>query len=421
MALIKKDSILRDSNLYLIFSISLISTLGVSTVSPAFPEIMAALKISESQVGMLITAFSIPGVILAPFIGVLGDRLGRKKVIVSSLFIFGISGVSCMFTNNFDCLLFLRIFQGIGASGLVTLAATVVGDLYTGNRVPEAMGYNSSVVSFSLMVYPSVGGALAMVDWHLPFILPVAAIPVGIMVITLLHNPEPVKSSSFGDYLRGSWHCLKDVQLIGLFLAGSMGFVILFGAVQTYYPLLLASSFGASALVIGLIFSGGALAMAVSASQMGRLHQKYSVKTLLAVAFSIHAVDSVLVLNITTTALLVIPVFAFNLANGIIVPTVVSAVSRRASLEYRAMVMSVISTMLRLGQTIGPPIMGLLFVIGSFEWVYYGSALMALLMMLVVTICFNLENQSDLSTAVRNDITTTVPNAIVPEKPIGNE
>jgi MFS family permease len=238
--MIKKDSILRDRNLYLVFSISLISTLGVSTVSPAFPKIMAALKISEAEVGMLITAFSIPGVILAPFIGVPGDRLGRKKVIVPSLFLFGIAGFACMFTNNFDLILYLRIFQGIGASGLVTLATTIVGDLYTGNRVPEAIGYNSSVVSFSLMVYPTIGGALALVDWHLPFILPVAAIPVGIMVIVRLHNPEPLKSSSFSEYLRGSWHCLKAGQLIGLFLAGIVGFVILFGAVQTYYPLLLA-------------------------------------------------------------------------------------------------------------------------------------------------------------------------------------
>ena len=421
MTLIKKESILRDRNLYLIFSITLISTLGVSTVSPAFPEIMAALKISEAQVGMLITVFSLPGVILAPFIGVLGDRWGRKKVIVPSLFLFGISGFSCMFTNNFDLILFLRIFQGIGASGLVTLASTIVGDLYTGNRVPEAIGYNSSVVSFSLMVYPTIGGALAMVDWHFPFILPIAAIPVGIMVISLLHNPEPVKSSSFGDYLLGSWHCLKDVQLIGLFLAGIMGFVILFGAVQTYYPLLLSSSFNASAFVIGLIFSAGSLAMAVSASQMGKLHRKYSVKTLLIVAFSIHAAACVLVLNITITVFLVIPVFAFNLANGIIVPTVVSAVSRKASLEYRAMVMSVISTMLRLGQTIGPPIMGLLFVIGAFDAVYYGSALMALLMILIVTICCKLGKQPYLSNEVGNNITAAVPKAMTPEKPTGNE
>lgn len=342
--------------------------------------------ISEAQVGMLITAFSIPGVILAPFIGVLGDRWGRKKVIVPSLFLFGISGFACMFTNNFNLILFLRISQGVGASSLVTLAATIIGDLYTGNRVPEAMGYNSSVVSFSLMVYPTIGGALALINWNLPFILPIAAIPVGIMVITMLHNPEPVKASSFSDYLRGSWQCLKDVQLIVPFLAGIMGFVILFGAVQTYYPLLLASSFGASAFVIGLIFSGGSLAMAVSASQMGKLHRKYSVSTLLITAFTIHAVASVIVLVISSISLLVIPIFAFNLANGIIVPTVVSAVSRNASIEHRAMVMSAISTMIRLGQTVGPPIMGLLFVIGSFEAVYYGSALMALLMIILISI-----------------------------------
>jgi MFS transporter, ACDE family, multidrug resistance protein len=110
-----------------------------------------------------------------------------------------------MFTNSFNLILYLRIFQGIGASGLVTLAATIVGDLYTGNRVPEAIGYNSSVVSFSLMVYPTIGGALALVNWHLPFILPVAAIPVGIMVIVMTICGQLYKGSDTSAHVRNQF------------------------------------------------------------------------------------------------------------------------------------------------------------------------------------------------------------------------
>ena len=93
----RKDSVLRDKNLYIIFCISILSVMGVSSITPAFPRIIEDLNISAGEVGLLITAFSLPGAVLAPFIGIMTDRLGRKRVLVPCLFIFGIAGFSCTF------------------------------------------------------------------------------------------------------------------------------------------------------------------------------------------------------------------------------------------------------------------------------------------------------------------------------------
>ena len=54
----------RDRNLQLIFGVSLIAVLGVGSVTPAFPQITEALKIPPQNIGLLVTAFTLPTVLL---------------------------------------------------------------------------------------------------------------------------------------------------------------------------------------------------------------------------------------------------------------------------------------------------------------------------------------------------------------------
>lgn len=185
------NQLLRDQNLYLIFAISLMAVIGVASITPAFPQMSEALKISPKNIGLLITVFTFPTVILGPIIGILADRFGRKKILVPSLFLFGVAGAACAFENDFNLLLLMRFLQGIGAASLLSLGVTLIGDLYTGVQRATAMGYNASVSSIGTALYPTIGGALAVMGWHYPFLLPLVAIPIGLLVLFFLKNPEP--------------------------------------------------------------------------------------------------------------------------------------------------------------------------------------------------------------------------------------
>ncbi len=167
-----------DTNLQIIFAVTLIAVLGVSSISPAFYDIEQVF--SERAVLLLIVVFTIPGVLLTPVLGVLADRFGRKKVLVPSLLLFGIAGGACAFARDLNILLTLRFLQGIGAAALCSLNATVIGDLYSGNRLATAMGYNASVINIAVPSYFLIGGALASLAWYYPFALSVIAVPVGL-------------------------------------------------------------------------------------------------------------------------------------------------------------------------------------------------------------------------------------------------
>ena len=391
----KKDSILHDRNLYIIFAVSMMGLMSVASIAPAFPRMMQALNLTTAQIGLIVTAFSLPSAILSPVFGVLADRYGRRIVLALCLFLFGISGFACAFVNNFGVLLILRGFQGIGASAFASVSITMIADIYRGQKVAEAMGYNSMVISFSVAIYPILGGALAMMDWHYPFFLPILALPVGLAVLFMMDYTEPKRSESMRDYLGGTWQCLKDVRLLGFFGACLVSFLLLYGAFITYFPLFMADRFNASPFIIGLITSLGSLSMAVSASQAGRFFKHFSAGAMLKMGFAGFMAGALLVPFLPSLPLIVIPGIVVNFGMGIIIPCVQTSVSQKAPPEYRGAVMSLNSTAIRIGQTVGPPAMALPYGIGSFDAVYFAAAALSLLMLLITLVSGRFSRHND--------------------------
>jgi ACDE family multidrug resistance protein len=203
------------------------------------------LGISSGQVGLLITVFTLPGILMTPVLGVLSDRYGRKKILVPALLIFGFAGGACAFARSFDILLTLRLFQGMGAVALGTLNVTVIGDIYEGRGRASALGYNSSVLSVGTASYPTIGGLLATLGWFYPFALPFLAIPIAIVVLFSLRNPEPHNDDRLKDYLGIVWENLRDREVLGLVGAYLLTFIVLFGPQISYLPILMNARFHA--------------------------------------------------------------------------------------------------------------------------------------------------------------------------------
>lgn len=213
----KAESLFFNKNLQIIFCITMISVMEVSCIAPVLPKIAEALSISAAQANYLIVVFTMPGVILSPFFGIAADRFGRKNVLVPALLVFGICGTIAGFTKDFSLLLILRFFQGAGAASLGSLNQTIIGDIFPGNDRITAMGYNSSVLSVGTMIYPSIGGAVAMIGWHYPFFLASMAFPVSLLVILILDFNEPVRNGKISVYLQHSFKLIKQREILSIY------------------------------------------------------------------------------------------------------------------------------------------------------------------------------------------------------------
>ncbi|MFP4170498.1 MAG: MFS transporter [Methanomassiliicoccales archaeon] len=372
---------MKDRNLHAIFAITMVSVMGVSSITPAFPKMVEHFAISDTEVGLLITAFTVPGVLMTPPLGVLADRFGRKRILVPSLILFGVAGTSCAFAPNFETLLLARFFQGFGAASLGSLNTTIIGDLYEGKRRATAMGYNASVLEVAVGVYPTIGGAMALFGWNYPFFLPLLAFPGALFVIFRLKNPEPENHERLRDYFASTWNVIMQKEAIVLFMASMVSLLVIFGSYLNYFPLLLDKEFAADSPVIGAIMGAMSLTTAVMATQLGNLMARYKPLTLLKASYLLYMLALVLIPLVPSLPLFLVTALIFGIGNGMNIPLIFTLLAERAPMESRGAFMSINGLVLRLGQTVGPLSMGLLFTLGGFSLVFNSGAALFLIML----------------------------------------
>jgi len=371
---------LRDRTLHVIFGVTLMGVIGVSIISPALPKIRDEFGVTDAEVALLVTAFTLPGIFFAPAIGILADRFGRKKILIPCLFLFAIAGVGCAFVD-LKTMLVLRFLQGIGGSALTALSATLIGDIYTGMDRAKALGYNASVLAIGTASYPFIGGTLAYFDWRLPFFTFVLAIPVGIGSM-LIQYPDIRPTNSLKEYMKNSVAILKNAKLLFEFISGAAVFVIFYGAFLTYLPFLLDKKFLADSITIGAILSSMSIFTAIIASRFEFFIMRLGVIGTIKLGFLCYTISMLIVPFIPSLYLFILVTLLFGLGQGTVLPALQDLIVSTAPKENRGIVMTTYSSAIRVGQTAGPLIASLsaLYTINA---VFLVSALIALAFVLM--------------------------------------
>ena len=158
---------------------------GGNVVPPALPDIATQFSVSDAQVGLVMTTFSLPPLFMVPIVGALADLYGRRTIILTFLTLYGMAGTAIIFAGSFETVLVLRFIQGVGYAGTQPLGVTLIGDLYSGTRGSTAQGLYSSSIGFGNIAAPILAGALLALGWFFPFLC-----SQGLLLVDLTEN-EP--------------------------------------------------------------------------------------------------------------------------------------------------------------------------------------------------------------------------------------
>jgi sugar phosphate permease len=212
------------------------------------------------------------------------------------------------------------------------------------------------------------------------------AVPIAFLVLFSLHNPEPHNEQDLKEYVGNLWKHVRSKRVIGLFTGSLVTFVILFGPLLSYLPILMNASFEASPLVIGAIVASASLTTALGSTQIGRLTSYFSEKTLIWTSFVLYAVALCLVPLMPSVGLLLVPTVLFGLAQSLNLPNAFSLLTDAAPQENRGAFISINSTMLRLGQTLGPVVMAAAVMPLGLGGAYFAVAALAAAMFFVALV-----------------------------------
>ncbi|GAA0477586.1 MFS transporter [Halococcus dombrowskii] len=341
------------SNLHVVLASSMVGIMGVSLLTPVLPQLKGVFGVGDAAVGLVVPAFTIPGVVLTPFIGLLADRIGRRWTLVPLLVLFGVAGAGIAFASTFRQVLLLRVLQGVGGSALIMLAITLIGDYYDDPRRSAVIGINGGAIGSSGAIFPFVGGTLAAVRWQVPFLFFGVAILVGLYALSVLDEPTIGEQQSVREYFRRIRGVVAYPRAVAANLTVLVHFFMFYGML-TAIPLVLGDSYGLSSSRIGIVLATLSVASAACNTQYGRISTRVGPVVLIAVGFLLYGGSLLGLATQPSLALVVVCLLAFGTGVGLITPSLDSTIVGLVPEELRAGLMSVRTSMLRLGQTIGP-------------------------------------------------------------------
>jgi|SRR6056297_735259 len=347
--------------LVLVFAITVTGILANTLINASVPDILDDLGVGDGSAGVLVAAASLPGIAMAPVIGVLADRYGRRPVLVPCLVVFGLFGVAAAAAPSFPLLLAARFGQGLGSAGLINLANIIIGDHWSGVERAKVYGYNSAVLTISLAVLPGVGGVLTdLGGWRLAFApYPLALVTAVIVARTLHDAPRPAEAPTVVGQLRRAVAVVAaERRLQASITLAFTAFILVFGLFLTVLPVHLEREFGLSASARGLVLAAPALGATASALLLGRIRRRTGPRWILAASFLLFAVTFPVIGLVGALIVLVGAALVYGIAEGLVLPTLVDVAAEVAPADSRGAVLSAQVGAIRAGQSVGPLLAG---------------------------------------------------------------
>ncbi|MBI2915142.1 MAG: MFS transporter [Firmicutes bacterium] len=365
-------------------SVPFILVLSNSMLMPVLPTMQKAMRISPFQAGLIITFFSVPAGILVPFAGILSDRVGRKKVMVPSMVVFGLGGLAAALvaswaSDPYVLILAGRFVQGVGAAGMMQLAMALAGDIFQTGERTKALGVLEGANGVGKVTSPIIGSLTAVVLWYAPFfVYAVLAIPAAVFVWLGVKEPRVARATKgVGSYLQeiGSLFLKKWKGLTTSLLAGFLDLFLLFG-VLFFLAEILDRRFEVSALVRGLVLAVPVLAISVTSVISGTYLQKKGFSKLIPTGLLVVAGALLFLPQVGRPVVFFAAVASMGVGIGLSLSSLNTLITSSVAEEQRGIITCIYGGVRFLGAAVGPPAFGGLIKLG-FVPLFWGSAAMA--------------------------------------------
>ncbi|HEX8938357.1 MAG TPA: MFS transporter, partial [Sphingomicrobium sp.] len=147
----------------------------------ALPTIAADLGASPATSVWIVNAYQLTITILLMPFAALGDRLGYRRIYIPGLALFTIGSLGCALAHSLAGLICARVFQGVGASCIMSMNTALVRATYPAKMLGRGIGYNALVLSISAAAGPTLAALILSVgQWSWLFLI---NLPVGIAAV----------------------------------------------------------------------------------------------------------------------------------------------------------------------------------------------------------------------------------------------
>jgi DHA1 family bicyclomycin/chloramphenicol resistance-like MFS transporter len=267
---------------FLLVFLPINSSLCIDMYLPAYPQIARAFAVKEGDINLSMSLYLVGLAIGQLIYGPLADRFGRKKVLMSGLFIFVVASLACAFAHNLNSFLLARLFQALGACSCLVISRAIVTDIYPLHQRGTILAFVSAANIISPALAPLLGGFLVQWFGWLAIFKFIAVVGIGMFFGALWLLPETLKNPDYQAlHLKHMRDNLYRLFSYPMFVGYSLGIALLFGLVfiwVTFSPNILLNEFQIPPAEFGLFFLvpaiGGTLGALLTAFCGSRIGEK---------------------------------------------------------------------------------------------------------------------------------------------------
>jgi EmrB/QacA subfamily drug resistance transporter len=155
-----------------------------TALNVVLPALQKSINATGTHLFWILNAYLLMLASLILIGGSMGDRLGRKKVFMTGIFIFIAGSAACGFAPDVNLLIVFRILQGIGSAMMIPGSLSLISSSINEDERGKAIGTWSAFTTFVTIGGPVLGGALADAGlWRYIFFI---NIPIGLVALLIL-------------------------------------------------------------------------------------------------------------------------------------------------------------------------------------------------------------------------------------------
>jgi MFS family permease len=343
------------------------STISKSPILPIFAKSLGA---TGAEIGLIASASTIPGILISYIAGDLADRFGYRKILVGSLLIFASAPFIYLVVRNPLELGAVRFYHGFATAAFGPVAMAVVA-AFSRKNTGQNLSLYSSATMIGRALAPTAGGVLydGAGTPGVYLVAGVAGLLALAMAVYFLRKPmkSEEEETSQADtpkeieripFMKKLWALLgyRPLLLVGILEACAY---FAYGAFEMVFPLY-AKQLGMSAGVIGLLIGIQLVGIILFKPVFGRMSDHLGRLPMMVAGLAACAVSFFLLALLKSTIAIIPLILFYELGFALITASTSALAADVARAGQLGASLGVLSTLMDIGQTIGPPAIGAL-------------------------------------------------------------
>src|SRR5512139_331716 len=348
----------------------LIDVLGMGIIIPVLPFYVESFGTSAFTLTLLFSVYALFSFVSGPFLGALSDRMGRRPVLIASIFSTAVGWFVFASAHAIWVLFLGRIIDGMAAGNLPITQSYLVDIARDDKERTTNLGIIGAVFGIGFIIGPAIGGALSSISHPLPFFFVGGLATLNVIGALFflpesLTQPDREKKIALNPF-RPLVNAVKDKPLRSRYIAWFF-FGLSFSAMQSVFALYLGKVFGFNVAMVGSIYT--CMGIVIFANQtllLRRFWLRFFRESALEIWPFLSNAVGVLLLMAPFVPFLVSGIVLYMFSQSLLRVTVQSRAAGMAGPRRRGEVLGIMASVLSAAMIVGPLLAGSLFDIEPF-------------------------------------------------------